>query len=60
MIEALATIVYRDEAMKQGREVVEILKDNLPRQMFAVKIQAALQGKVISRETFCDAQRRDR
>ncbi|MGI6373945.1 MAG: translation elongation factor 4 [Patescibacteria group bacterium] len=58
MIEALATIVYRDEAMKQGREVVEILKDNLPRQMFAVKIQAALQGKVIAAERL-SAMRKD-
>ncbi|MDD4902227.1 MAG: GTP-binding protein, partial [Patescibacteria group bacterium] len=36
-IEALSTIVYEDEAFRQGRAVVEILKDTLPRQMFVVK-----------------------
>jgi GTP-binding protein LepA len=47
-IESLATIVYRDEAYRQGREVVDILKNSLAKQMFAIKIQAALQGKVIA------------
>jgi len=47
-IEALATIVYRDEAYAQGRAVVDILKNNLAKQMFAIKIQAALHGKVIA------------
>jgi len=49
-IESLATIVYREEAMREGREVVEILKNNLSRQMFAIKIQAALHGKIIASE----------
>jgi len=49
-IEALATIVYRDDAYRQGREVVDILKNNLAKQMFAIKIQAALNGKVIAAE----------
>jgi len=57
-VEALATIVYRDDASRQGREVVEILKDNLARQMFAVKIQAAIQGKVIASEKL-SAMRKD-
>ena len=57
-IEALATIVYRDEAMREGREVVEILKNNLSRQMFAVKIQAALHGKIIASEKL-SAMRKD-
>ncbi len=57
-IEALATIVYRDEAMREGREVVEILKSNLPRQMFAIKIQAALHGKIIASEKL-SAMRKD-
>ncbi|BFD24794.1 MAG: translation elongation factor 4 [Candidatus Parcubacteria bacterium] len=47
-VESLATIVYRDEAYRQGREVVEILKKSLPRQMFAIKIQAAIGGKIIA------------
>jgi len=49
-IEALATIVYRDDAYRQGREIVDILKENLPRQMFAIKIQAAVGGKIIAAE----------
>ena len=57
-IEALATIVYRDDAYRQGREVVEILKDNLDRQMFAVKIQAAVYGKIIAAEKL-SAMRKD-
>ncbi len=57
-IESLATIVYRDEAMREGREIVEILKNNLPRQMFAIKIQAALHGKVIASEKL-SAMRKD-
>jgi len=47
-VEALATIVYRDEAYAEGRVVVDILKNNLAKQMFAIKIQAALHGKVIA------------
>lgn len=57
-IESLATIVYRDEAMREGREVVEILKNNLSRQMFAIKIQAALHGKIIASEKL-SAMRKD-
>ncbi len=57
-IEALSTIVYRDEAYRQGREVVDILKDSLPRQMFAVKIQASLSGKIIAAEKI-PAMRKD-
>ena len=41
-VEALATIVYKDQAYQIGRKVVESLKDVLPKQMFEVKIQACL------------------
>jgi len=50
IIEALATIVYRDDAFREGREVVDILKNSLSKQMFAVKIQAAIHGKIIAAE----------
>ncbi|MFN3301582.1 MAG: translation elongation factor 4 [Patescibacteria group bacterium] len=40
--EAFSTIVYRQDAYRQGRKIVEFLKENLPRQMFEVKIQAVL------------------
>ncbi|MCF7860054.1 translation elongation factor 4 [Patescibacteria group bacterium] len=57
-IEALATIVYRDDAYRQGKAIVDILKDTLPRQMFALKIQAALGGKVVAAERL-SAMRKD-
>ncbi|MFZ6035945.1 MAG: translation elongation factor 4 [Patescibacteria group bacterium] len=47
-VEALATIVYQDDAYRIGRTVVDNLKEVLPRQMFEVKIQAAIGGKVIA------------
>lgn len=50
IVESLSTIVYRDDAYRQGRQIVEILKDSLPRQMFALKLQAALGAKVIAAE----------
>ncbi len=49
-IEALATIVYEDEAHKRGKEIVRILKDNLPKQMFVIKLQAAVGGKIVAGE----------
>jgi len=57
-VEALATIVYRDDAFREGRQVVEILKENLSKQMFAVKIQAAVYGKIIAAEKL-SAMRKD-
>lgn len=50
VVEPLATIVYTDAAYRAGRKVVEALKEILPRQMFEVKIQAALGGKIIASE----------
>jgi GTP-binding protein LepA len=49
-VEALATIVYEDEAFLRGKEVVRILKDSLPRQMFAIKLQAAVGAKIVAAE----------
>jgi GTP-binding protein LepA len=47
-VEALASLVYRDEAQRAGRRVVEALKESIPRQMFEVKIQAAIGGSASS------------
>jgi len=47
-VEALATIVYRDAVQEVGRRVVDALKKVLPRQMFEVKIQAAIGGKIVA------------
>ncbi|MBD3248253.1 elongation factor 4 [Candidatus Falkowbacteria bacterium] len=57
-VEALATIVYRDDAFHQGKEVVKILKENLPKQMFVLKLQAAVGGKIIASERI-SAMRKD-
>ncbi len=57
-IEALATIVYRDDAFRRGKEVVNILKESLSKQMFVLKIQAAIGGKVIAAERL-SAMRKD-
>jgi len=57
-IESLATIVYQDDAQRQGREVVEILKKSLAREMFAIKSQSAIGGKIIASETL-SAMRKD-
>ncbi len=57
-VEALASIVYHDEAYRRGRALVAKLKDILPRQMFEVKIQAALGGKIVAAERL-PAMRKD-
>ncbi len=57
-IEALATIVYRDEAFRRGKEIVNVLKDSLHKQMFVLKIQAAISGKVVAAERL-SAMRKD-
>lgn len=57
-VEALATIVYEDEAFRRGKEIVKALKETLPRQLFVVKLQAAVGGKIVAAERI-SARRKD-
>jgi len=58
LVDALAVIVHRDKAYSLGRKIVDKMAEVIPRQMFAVAVQAAIGGKIIARATV-QAYRKD-
>ena len=58
VVDALSFVVHADKAYARARKIAEKLKDNIPRQLFEVPIQAAVGGKIIARETV-KAMRKD-
>ena len=58
IVDALSFIVFREEAYPRARRICEKLKDNIPRQLFEIPVQACIGGKIIARETV-KAMRKD-
>ncbi len=58
IVESLSLITYTDDVQRRGKEIVHILKESLPRQMFVIKLQASVGGKIIAGDRL-SAMRKD-
>jgi len=58
VVESLSVIVYANEANRRGKSIIETLKETLPRQMFVIKLQASVGGKVVAGDRL-SAMRKD-
>lgn len=58
MVDALALIIHKDNSVYRGRELVEKMRELIPRQMFDIAIQAAIGSNIIARSTV-KAMRKD-
>ncbi len=58
IVEAFARIVHKDKVHQEGRAIVKKLKQVIPKQLFAVPLQAAVNGKIVARENI-SARRKD-
>ncbi len=57
-VEALSSLVFADDAYRTGKMIVEKLKDTIPKQMFVIKLQAVIGGKIVASEKI-SAMRKD-
>ncbi len=57
-VDAFAMLVYRDEAERVGRRVLDVLKESIPQKQFVIKLQAAIGGKIVASERI-SAMRKD-
>ncbi|MFC1788165.1 translation elongation factor 4 [Patescibacteria group bacterium] len=57
-VEAFSSLVYKDEAARVGRRIVKVLKESIPKQMFVIKLQAAVGGTIVAGERI-SAMRKD-